>query len=182
MLRLLFNIILLLTLFNCTDTANDQTKHISSSECPSLTVRFSPKGGVTQSIVESIEAAEHEVIVHAFAFTSVPIAESLIKIKKQGKYVAAVLDRENLHNKNSVIKLLESRGIEIFIDDKHAIAHNKVIIIDKIKVFTGSFNFSKSAEEHNAENSISIVDAKIAAIYFENWSLHKSHSYLFSPD
>ncbi|HTR44450.1 MAG TPA: phospholipase D-like domain-containing protein, partial [Thermodesulfovibrionales bacterium] len=43
-------------------------------------------------------------------------------------------------------------GIPTYIDAQHAIAHNKVMIIDKETVITGSFNFTKAAEERNAEN------------------------------
>jgi phosphatidylserine/phosphatidylglycerophosphate/cardiolipin synthase-like enzyme len=36
------------------------------------------------------------------------------------------------------------------------IAHNKIIIIDSETVITGSFNFTKAAEEKNAENLLII--------------------------
>jgi phosphatidylserine/phosphatidylglycerophosphate/cardiolipin synthase-like enzyme len=37
-------------------------------------------------------------------------------------------------------------GIPTYIDAAHSIAHNKVMIIDKLVVITGSFNFTKAAE------------------------------------
>jgi len=37
------------------------------------------------------------------------------------------------------------------IDHEHAIAHNKIIIIDKRVVITGSYNFTNQAEHENAE-------------------------------
>ena len=43
-------------------------------------------------------------------------------------------------------------GIPTCIDDKHAIAHNKIMIIDKAMVIAGSFGFTKAAEEKNSEN------------------------------
>jgi phosphatidylserine/phosphatidylglycerophosphate/cardiolipin synthase-like enzyme len=43
-------------------------------------------------------------------------------------------------------------NIPTYIDSKHTIAHNKIMIIDKATVITGSFNFTKAAEEKNAEN------------------------------
>ena len=49
-------------------------------------------------------------------------------------------------------------GIPTFIDAKHAIAHNKIMIIDRETVITGSFNFTKAAEEKNAENLLIIKD------------------------
>ena len=47
-------------------------------------------------------------------------------------------------------------GIPTFIDNKHAIAHNKIMIIDQSTIITGSFNFTKAAEEKNAENLLII--------------------------
>lgn len=42
------------------------------------------------------------------------------------------------------------------------IAHNKVMVIDGRTVITGSFNFTKAAEESNAENLLVIDDADLA--------------------
>ena len=47
------------------------------------------------------------------------------------------------------------------IDAQHAIAHNKVMIIDGETVITGSFNFTKAAEENNAENLLVFRDKKL---------------------
>jgi hypothetical protein len=62
------------------------------------------------------------------------------------------------------------------IDDKHAIAHNKVMVIDGRTVLTGSFNFTKAAEEKNAENLLVIEDAALAKRYADNWADHAGHS------
>jgi phosphatidylserine/phosphatidylglycerophosphate/cardiolipin synthase-like enzyme len=50
------------------------------------------------------------------------------------------------------------------------------MIIDERVVITGSFNFTKSAEESNAENLLIIRDAKVAEIYTGNWLAHLAHS------
>jgi len=60
-------------------------------------------------------------------------------------------------------------GVTTYIDSRHAIAHNKIIIIDKETVITGSFNFTKAAEEKNAENLLIIRNKKLAEIYIDNW-------------
>ena len=62
------------------------------------------------------------------------------------------------------------------IDAKHAIAHNKIMIIDEAVVITGSFNFTKAAEEKNAENLLVINDPVLAKKYVENWSSHAAHA------
>jgi phosphatidylserine/phosphatidylglycerophosphate/cardiolipin synthase-like enzyme len=68
-----------------------------------------------------------------------------------------------------------------FIDAEHAIAHNKLILIDYDTVITGSFNFTKAAEERNAENLLILRgDADLAAKYRANFELHLSHSRRYS--
>ncbi len=43
-------------------------------------------------------------------------------------------------------------------------------------VISGSFNFTKAAEEKNAENLLVITDAEMAAKYAQNWNAHRQHS------
>ena len=62
------------------------------------------------------------------------------------------------------------------IDSAHAIAHNKVMIIDGETVITGSFNFTKAAEDKNAENLLVIRDKPLAEKYTKNWLDHERHS------
>jgi phosphatidylserine/phosphatidylglycerophosphate/cardiolipin synthase-like enzyme len=47
--------------------------------------------------------------------------------------------------------------------------HDKVFIVDKSVVVTGSYNFSASAENNNDENVIIIHDPAIAAAYYSEW-------------
>jgi len=56
-------------------------------------------------------------------------------------------------------------GIPTKIDSAHDIAHNKIIIIDGAIVITGSFNFTKAAEDKNAENLFIIFDKVTADKY-----------------
>ena len=50
------------------------------------------------------------------------------------------------------------------------------MIIDGETVITGSFNFTKAAEENNAENLLIIHDKKLADLYTKNWQEHEKHS------
>jgi phosphatidylserine/phosphatidylglycerophosphate/cardiolipin synthase-like enzyme len=50
------------------------------------------------------------------------------------------------------------------------------MVIDGQTVITGSFNFTKAAEERNAENLLVIQDADLARKYAENWRNHLKHS------
>jgi phosphatidylserine/phosphatidylglycerophosphate/cardiolipin synthase-like enzyme len=50
------------------------------------------------------------------------------------------------------------------------------MIIDRETVVTGSFNFTRAAEEKNAENLMIIKSRELAGIYIGNWNGHKEHS------
>jgi phosphatidylserine/phosphatidylglycerophosphate/cardiolipin synthase-like enzyme len=47
-------------------------------------------------------------------------------------------------------------------------------------VITGSFNFTKAAEEKNAENLLVIRDKKLAEQYIKNWKEHDRHSEVYT--
>ena len=53
------------------------------------------------------------------------------------------------------------------------------MIIDGETVLTGSFNFTKAAQEKNAENLLIIRDKALAAQYTQNWDAHRAHSQLY---
>ena len=71
-------------------------------------------------------------------------------------------------------------GVPVRIDRLHPIAHNKVMIIDGTIVVTGSFNFTRAADEQNAENVLIISDPTLAVRYGDNWREHAKHSGLYS--
>jgi len=50
------------------------------------------------------------------------------------------------------------------------------MVIDGHEILTGSFNFTKAAEDNNAANLLVIEDAPLAAKYAENWQKHLQHS------
>jgi len=139
-------------------------------------VCFSPHGGCTESIVKEINAAKSEILVQAYSFTSAPIAKALLDAHKRGVKVEAILDKSQRKERYTAATFLANAGIPTFIDDKHAIAHNKIMIIDRETVITGSFNFTKAAEEKNADNLLIIKSKELAKIYIDNWYKHKEHS------
>lgn len=145
-------------------------------EAPYVRVYFSPSGGCTKAIVEEIDRAQSEILVQAYSFTSAPIADALLQASKRGVNVAVILDKAQRTQRYSSATFFRNRGIPTFIDDRHAIAHNKVIIINRDTVITGSFNFTKAAEERNAENLLVIHSRGIARDYAENWQNHRGHS------
>jgi phosphatidylserine/phosphatidylglycerophosphate/cardiolipin synthase-like enzyme len=142
---------------------------------------FTPGGDCTDEIVEEIKHARSEIFLQAYSFTSKPIAQALVNAHKRGVNVTAILDKSQRSERYTSASFLANDRIPTYIDDKHAIAHNKIIIIDGTTTITGSFNFTKAAQERNAENLLIIRSRDIAKTYIENWQAHKEHSDIYLP-
>ena len=143
---------------------------------PAWQVYFSPTHGATKAVVDALAAAKATVLVQAYSFTSAPIAKALVEAHDRGVDVQVILDRKETGSKYSSADFLAHARIATFIDGAHAIAHNKVMVIDGEAVITGSFNFTTAAERRNAENLLVIHDRTLAAEYTANWQAHAAHS------
>jgi len=151
-----------------------------AQEKPPWSVYFSPHGGCTGAIIKEIDKAKATVLIQAYSFTSAPIGKGLLNAHKRGVQVQVLLDKSQVSHKYSSATFLINQGIPTRIDSAHAIAHNKVMVIDGETVITGSFNFTKAAEENNAENLLVIRDKNLAGLYAENWQEHTNHSEVYA--
>lgn len=146
-------------------------------------VYFSPDGGATSAIVQEINKARRHILIQAYGFTSVPIAQALVEAHKRGVKVQAVLDKSNETAQYTGATFLQNAGVPVLIDAKHAIAHNKVMVIDDKTVITGSFNFTKAAEEKNAENLLIMKEnPELVRRYTQNFLAHARHSTRYKRD
>jgi len=128
------------------------------------------------TVASTISQAKTEILVQAYSFTSAPIAKARVDAHKRGVDVQIVLDRSQRKERYSSADFTAHAGIPTYIDAAHSIAHNKIKIIDKAVVITGSFNFTKAVEEKNAENLLVFRSKELARGYIESWERHEEHS------
>ena len=137
---------------------------------------FTPGHTVETAITDEIDSARESVRVQAYSFTNPLIVQALADARLRGVDVIVILDKSNRYQKSSAADIAGGLGVPVLIDDRHAIAHNKVMIIDGRIVITGSYNFSRAAEKSNAENIVIIESVPIAEKYQQNWQKHYRHS------
>jgi phosphatidylserine/phosphatidylglycerophosphate/cardiolipin synthase-like enzyme len=139
-------------------------------------VRFSPGDSPTKAIVDVLKNAKSTILVQAYSFTSTPIANALTDAHRRGVKVRVLLDKTQGTSRYSAAASLKRAGIPVWIDSRHSIAHNKVMVVDSTTVITGSFNFTKNAEKRNAENLLIVRSPKLVKKYTSNWERHRKHS------
>lgn len=145
-----------------------------------IQVYFSPSGGATAAIIQAIEHETQQIHVAAYSFTSAPIAQALIAAHRRGVAVDVILDKSQLTEQYTSATFLAHAGIPVRIDAAHAIAHSKYMILGLDRVISGSFNFTRAAEDKNSENLLVIHDRALATTYLQNWKTHGQHSIPYS--
>ncbi|MEQ9721290.1 phospholipase D family protein [Yersinia alsatica] len=122
-------------------------------DCPvSHEVGFSPNRGSLALILKEIDAAESEILVAAYSFTSQPIVDALVDAHLRGVAVSIVVNKGSINGNGAKARDIEEKGVSIRANTKYAIMHNKFMVIDGHTVETGSFNYSAAAVNRNAEN------------------------------
>jgi len=140
---------------------------------------FSPWDDIEGAIVASLRAAQRQVLVQAFSFTSRPIARALIDAKRRGIDVRVTVDAaETRRLEGGRIPELAAAGIPVFVEERYQSAHNKVMVIDAdlptSTVITGSYNWSFAAQRRNAENVLIMRgQTALAGRYRMNWERHQ---------
>jgi phosphatidylserine/phosphatidylglycerophosphate/cardiolipin synthase-like enzyme len=127
----------------------------------------------TKAVVQALASAREQVLVQAWGLISAPIAQALVEAERRVLDVRVILDRRAARRGYPD---LERAGVLVLIDSEHAVAHSSVMIIDRHTVITGSFNFTRAAQERNAEDLVVIRSPEIAAQYVQNWNNHAGHS------
>ena len=145
----------------------NRSHHRASDD--TIQVCFSPGGQCTKFVETAIAKAKKTILVQAYFFTSRPIAEALIRAHQRGIAVHILVDRSQLTYPYTQAHYMAQKGISVSIDRTSGIAHNKTMIIDDHYVLTGSFNWTKAAENCNAENLLLIKDTEINRAYKEVW-------------
>lgn len=151
-----------------------------------LAVCFTPPDDCGSAIVSRIDDAKREIRVQAFGFTHKAILASLAAAQRRGVDVSIILDKTNDRtgagrSGYSGATYMAHAGVPVWIDDTVAIAHNKLMVIDRHLVVGGSFNFTNAADTKNAENVTFTDSAQVASWFLENWERRRSASRRFLP-
>ena len=137
---------------------------------------FSPRGGCEAALDAAIGSAKVSCLVQDYALADPNIEAALVSARQRGVDVEVILDSRWNKGDAKGMDVLLSGGVPVFLDAAHAIAHNKITIVDDQIVMTGSFNYTSSAENRNAENLIELDSKELADRYTANWQVHRAHS------
>jgi phosphatidylserine/phosphatidylglycerophosphate/cardiolipin synthase-like enzyme len=148
----------------------------------SVEAAFTPGDDVAALITQRIARSRKSVQVQAYIFTDRRIANALLAARRRGVTVELVGDAAQ-HESGGLPHLaaLDRAGARVFLNDRHAASHNKIVIIDgadpAATVITGSYNFTQAAQSKNAENIVVISgNRRVTDRFVDNFELQRNQS------
>ncbi len=154
---------------------------------------FSPDDHPADRLISLINSTKHKIYGAVYMFTDNLIAQALINAKKRGVDVKIIVDNATMDYEYGKGTLLKENGIDVYVfstEGKKAkfgtpLMHNKFALLDS-QVWTGSFNWTKSANQRNQENVIVTTNKKVYAKYEKQFGILKgratsAHSYRSNP-
>lgn len=153
------------------------TDVVEATPNPSLTLDgtrvdtyFSPDDHVLNALYNLLSGSEESIYFLAFSFTSNELGEIVREKADAGLEIKGVMDKEQVaSNTGTEFDPFRQAGLDVLIDGNDGQMHHKVFIVDGKVVVLGSYNFSRSAEERNDENTLIIYNEKIAEFFIQEF-------------
>lgn len=135
-------------------------------------VYFSPSGGCEEHVVELINSSQETLDVAIYSLNNEKILIALRNAKLRGVKIRILLDRVQATGNRLVSLGLKKDGFDVRIHSKNKIQHNKFAIADGKRVETGSFNWTKPAEDKNEENCVFFNEPGLVNQFHERFNSH----------
>jgi len=110
-------------------------------------VFLSPHRNLEDILVREIGAAR-EGITGALYIVRGRVGEALVKARRRGVKVKILVEKDNAYAPFSFYPRLQNENMAV-VDKNKALMHNKFLVVDREKVFTGSYNPGASPYQFN---------------------------------
>ena len=131
---------------------------------------FSPDDGVESHLLDILNNAQESIYFLAFSFTSDSLGDAIRAQAANGLTVAGVMEEQQVKsNIGTEYDPFVHAGLDVNVDGNEGQMHHKTMIVDDEIVITGSYNFTRSAEERNDENLVIFHNKQIADFYMKEF-------------
>lgn len=115
---------------------------------------------IDRHLVAFIDGSTGTLDAAIYELESERIAAALIRAMKRGVRVRIVSDTD--YRDNAEMKEVIEAGIPVRFDERSALMHDKFLIADNARVWTGSYNTTDNCSYRNNNNSVQISSRDIA--------------------
>ena len=144
-----------------------------------------PSPSMEKALVAFIESAAKTLDVCVFDMNLPQVAQALLAAQARGVKVRVIIDRDNAEKAYDVedeLKEMEKRGMLTLAHNRSGLMHNKFMIADGVRVWTGSYNFTRNCSNFNDNHAIVLENRQLAENYEMEWQeiFEKRHGKRFA--
>ncbi|MCQ2202022.1 MAG: phospholipase D-like domain-containing protein [Bacteroidales bacterium] len=133
-------------------------------------VLFSPGQDIPENLGFYLSQAKRSIDICVYTISDEKLARCLIAMHKRGIKVRIITDNHKMQDAGSQIKAMAREGVSVKIDNSKYHMHNKFGIIDNRIIFTGSYNWTYTAQQHNQENLILTTNYTIVHKFMDEFA------------
>jgi phosphatidylserine/phosphatidylglycerophosphate/cardiolipin synthase-like enzyme len=130
-------------------------------ESSRVEAHFSPGEGPLRAIIKLIEEARGSIDVCVFTVTDDRLTRALLGAHERGIRVRVVSDDDKSLDPGSDMARLRGAGIPVRLDRTEAHMHHKFALFDRMRLLSGSYNWTRSAADANHENVLVSDDPRL---------------------
>ncbi len=139
---------------------------------------FSPNGGTETRLINEINLCRSRLDVAVYTISSSAVARAIVAARRRGVFVRVISDYGQSTSSSSQVRYLRSNGLNVHLlgsSTPYSIMHHKYAVFDRVRMETGSYNWTVSANTSNHENADFHGETARIATYQSNfdrlWSL-----------
>lgn len=125
-------------------------------------VYFSPGPDCMNAIIDTLKKAKRRAKICVFTISDNRIVDAVKEMQLNGVNIKVISDNDKRFDQGNDIDYIARLGIDVRLDTTQAHMHHKFAVIDDTITITGSYNWTRSAEQKNYEN-ILVTDSKDVA-------------------
>lgn len=145
---------------------------------PATSVEVAFDNQCEELLLKAIRDSRKEIKIAIFTFAKKSFADALIAQARRSVKISIKIDAHEAEFEftQMLIKNMEQAKISVkrIVMRAPARMHHKFAVIDGQRVLTGSFNWTRQANDENRENLVLIESPALALKYLEEWETIKS--------
>ncbi len=130
-----------------------------------FSIYFCPNRFCELSVLDKVKEAEKNIVCMIYSFTLDDLADELINAKQRGINIKIILENQQI-TQYSEYQKLKANNIDVILDNRPFLMHNKFCVIDEETLITGSMNFSVNGINNNDESLLIIKDKNLSLQYY----------------
>ena len=126
---------------------------------------------IDNELISLIDGAKKTIDAAFYDLSHAGVIEALRQSHAKGVAIRLIVDdKRRLRGRNGVLGELESAGVSVEDDGRSSLMHNKFVIVDDCKVWTGSANATKYGLSKHENNTINISSRVVSAFFSDEFS------------